>query len=235
MTDSSGPREVLVCQGTGCASSRSPAVQAALEEEVDRLGAQGARVKLTGCHGFCQQGPIVVVEPDGVFYQRVEPDDATDIVERHLCDDEPVDRLFYRDPTTAEPIPHYRDIPFYKGQQRVILRNCGRINPEEIGDYVAAGGYRTLAATLADRTPDDVVREITASGLRGRGGAGFPTGVKWGFCRAEDSDTKYVVCNADEGDPGAFMDRSLLEADPHAVIEGMAAKKEKHITQKNRT
>jgi NADH:ubiquinone oxidoreductase subunit F (NADH-binding)/(2Fe-2S) ferredoxin/NAD-dependent dihydropyrimidine dehydrogenase PreA subunit len=222
MTDSSGPREVLVCQGTGCASSRSPAVQAALEEEVDRLGAQGARVKLTGCHGFCQQGPIVVVEPDGVFYQRVEPDDATDIVERHLCDDEPVDRLFYRDPTTAEPIPHYRDIPFYKGQQRVILRNCGRINPEEIGDYVAAGGYRTLAATLADRTPDDVVREITASGLRGRGGAGFPTGVKWGFCRAEDSDTKYVVCNADEGDPGAFMDRSLLEADPHAVIEGMA-------------
>lgn len=217
-----GKREVLVCQGTGCASSRSPAVHAALEAEMERLGVHDARVKLTGCHGFCQQGPIVVVEPEGVFYSQVAPDDAADIAESHLQDGDPVERLFYRDPTTHEPIPTYHDIPFYKGQQRVILRNCGRIDPEAIDEYIAVGGYETLATTLQDRTPDDVIAEITASGLRGRGGAGFPTGVKWGFCRDEEAETKYVVCNADEGDPGAFMDRSILEADPHAVVEGMA-------------
>ncbi len=221
MGDDGGAREVLVCQGTGCASQRSPAVQAALEAEVERLGVDGARIKLTGCHGFCQQGPIVVVEPDGIFYARVEPDDAPDIAEGHLKDGEPVERLFYRDPTTQEPIPTYHDIPFYKGQQRVILRNCGRIDPEQIDEYIAEGGYEPLAATLRDMTPVEVVEEITASGLRGRGGAGFPSGVKWEFCRKEQSETKYVVCNADEGDPGAFMDRSILEADPHAVIEGM--------------
>lgn len=217
-----GTREVRVCQGTGCASQRSPAVQAALEAEIERLGVDGARVKFTGCHGFCQEGPIVVVEPDGILYAHVEPDDAPDIAEGHLQDGEPVERLFYHNPTTHEPIPTYHEIPFYKGQQRVVLRNCGRINPEEIDEYIDEGGYSALAAALRDRTSEEVVAEVTASGLRGRGGAGFPSGVKWEVCRKELSETKYVVCNANESDPGAFVDRSILEADPHAVVEGMA-------------
>ena len=223
MTSQNGRgRTLLICQGTGCVSSRSPDIQAALEEEVRQLGITGVYVKLTGCHGFCQQGPIVIVEPDGIFYSGVQVKDARDIVHSHLQNNEPVKRLFYRDPNTGEAIPKYQDIPFYKGQQRIILRNCGRIDPEKIEDYTDAGGYRALEKVLSEMSPEGIVDTLKRSGLRGRGGAGFPTGMKWEFCLTAPGNEKFVVCNADEGDPGAFMDRSILEANPHAIIEGMA-------------
>jgi len=163
----------------------------------------------------------VVIEPDGIFYTHVEEEDAAEVVTSHLRDGKPVERLFYRDPVTGQAIPCYSDIKFYQKQQRVILRNCGHINPEKIDDYITSGGYRALRKALLDMTPEDVIEEVTKSGLRGRGGAGFPTGRKWQFCRNAPGSEKYVICNADEGDPGAFMDRSILEADPHAVIEGL--------------
>jgi len=178
-------------------------------------------VDFTGCHGFCQQGPNVVVEPEGIFYTHVEPEDSADIVTLHLQNGKPVERLFYRDPVTGQAIPHYSDISFYNKQERVILRNCGHINPERINDYIGRGGYQALRKVLFSMTPEQVIEEIRKSGLRGRGGAGFPTGTKWEFCRSAPGSLKYVICNADEGDPGAFMDRSILEADPHAVIEGL--------------
>lgn len=212
----------LVCQGTGCVSGNSEEIRRSLEEEVERLGIQErVKVKLTGCHGFCQRGPIVVVEPEGVFYSQVEVEDTAEIAQSHLRDGKAVERLFYRDPLSGEPIPLYRDITFYRKQQRIVLRNCGHINPEEIEEYLAAGGYEGLKRALFELTPEQVIEEVTRSGLRGRGGAGFPTGRKWGFCQSSPGTDKYIICNADEGDPGAFMDRSVLEADPHAVIEGM--------------
>ena len=216
-------RTVLVCQETPCLSMGSEAVYEALKAEVARQGLGGAEVDFTGCHGhgLCGQGPSVVVEPDGVFYTRVEVEDAPEIVSSHLRHGKPVERLFYRDPVTGRAIPLYSDISFYQKQQRVILRNCGHINPEKIDDYIASGGYQALSKALGEMTPHGVIEEITKSGLRGRGGAGFPTGRKWGFCRNAPGEEKYVICNADEGDPGAFMDRSILEADPHCVIEGM--------------
>ena len=214
-------RRVLICQGTGCVSTKSPDIQAALEQEVEKLGLTNVQVELTGCHGFCQQGPIAVIEPDGIFYAGVQVKDAADIASSHLRDDVPVERLFYKDPNTRQVIPRYADIPFYKGQQRVLLRHCGTINPEKIDQYLAADGYEAQKKALHEMAPSHVVDEIKASGLRGRGGAGFPTGTKWEFCAREESDEKFVVCNADEGDPGAFMDRSILEASPHSVIEGM--------------
>jgi NADH-quinone oxidoreductase subunit F len=214
-------RTVFVCQGTGCVSARSDAVYEALKAEVEQQGVGGAKVDFTGCHGFCEQGPNVVIEPDGVFYTRVEVEDAPQIVSSHLRHGKPVERLFYRDPVTCQAIPLYSDISFYEKQQRVVLRNCGRINPENIDDYIASGGYQALKKALREMTPQGVIEEITKSGLRGRGGAGFPTGRKWEFCRNAPGEGKYVICNADEGDPGAFMDRSILEADPHCVIEGM--------------
>ena len=213
---------VLVCEGTGCVSSKSPEIRMALERTVQELGlGEKIEVGFTGCHGFCQQGPIVVVEPEGIFYCRVSPKDAKDIAESHLAGGEPVKRLFYRHPVTKEVVPHYRDIMFYKKQQRVILRNCGKINPEKISDYEAQGGYQALKKVMSAMPPEHVVEEIRRSGLRGRGGAGFLTGAKWDICRKQPGDIKYVICNADEGDPGAFMDRSILEADPHTVIEGL--------------
>ncbi|MDY6916843.1 MAG: NADH-quinone oxidoreductase subunit NuoF, partial [Chloroflexota bacterium] len=175
----------------------------------------------TGCNGFCEQGPNVVIEPEGVFYTHVQPEDAREIVESHLRDGRPVERLFYRDPVSDEAIALYADINFYKKQQRVILRNCGHINPEKIEHYIASGGYRALRKALSVMTPEQVIEEVKNAGLRGRGGAGFPTHRKWEMCRSAPGDQKYVICNADEGDPGAFMDRSILEADPHAVIEGL--------------
>ena len=217
-----GALTLHVCQGTGCVSSRSAEIQSALDEEILRHGiSQRASVKLTGCHGFCQRGPIVTVEPEGIFYTEVKPEDAAEIVQSHLVDGQPVARLFYTDPTTGEAIPHYRDITFYKEQQRVVLRNCGHIDPEKIEDYIESGGYRALRKALLEMTPDEVIADVRRSGLRGRGGAGFSTGQKWEFCRQAPGDKKYLICNADEGDPGAFMDRSLLEADPHAILEGM--------------
>ena len=213
---------ILVCEGTGCVSSKSPEIRMELEKTIDELGlGDKVEVGFTGCHGFCQKGPIVVVEPEGIFYCRVKPRDAKEIAQAHLASGKPVKRLFYRHPVTKEVVPYYRDIMFYKKQQRVILRNCGKINPEKIWDYEAHGGYQALRKVVETMTPGQVVEEVRRSGLRGRGGAGFSTGVKWDICRKQPGDTKYVICNADEGDPGAFMDRSILEADPHTVIEGL--------------
>ncbi|MBI2858224.1 MAG: NADH-quinone oxidoreductase subunit NuoF [Chloroflexi bacterium] len=213
-------RTILVCQGTGCVSSRSDAIYESLKSQVARLGLTDVTVDFTGCHGFCEQGPNVVVEPEGIFYTHVQDEDTPEIVSGHLRDGKPVARLFYHEPVTGQAVPHYAEIAFYKKQQRVILRNCGHINPEKIEHYIAAGGYRALRKALL-MTPQQVIDEVKKSGLRGRGGAGFPTGQKWQFCRDAHGDRKYVICNADEGDPGAFMDRSILEADPHAVIEGL--------------
>ncbi len=213
-------KTVFVCQGTGCVSGGSDAVYEALKKEVARQELTDVEVDFTGCHGFCEQGPNVVIEPEGVFYTHVEPGDVPEIVTSHLENGKPVERLFYRDPVTGQSIPYYSEINFYKKQQRVILRNCGHINPEKIDHYIARGGYRALRKVILIM-PDEVIEEIKKSGLRGRGGAGFPTGRKWEFCRNSPGDTKYVICNADEGDPGAFMDRSILEADPHSVIEGL--------------
>ena len=217
-----GDRRVLfVCQGTGCVSSKSPEIQAVLEKEIKESGLEDVHVKLTGCHGFCQQGPIIIVEPDGIFYGLVGLDDIPEIVESHLVNDKQVERLFYKEPATGTPIPRYDDIPFYSKQTRIVLKDCGKINSEEIDDYIEVDGYKALTKALTEMRPDDVIEEVKRSGLRGRGGAGFPTGLKWQFCRDAEGDQKYLICNADEGDPGAFMDRSILEATPHSVIEGM--------------
>jgi len=214
-------RTVFVCQGTGCISSGSEAVYQAFKDEIGREGMNDVEVDFTGCHGFCEQGPNVVIEPEGIFYTHVQAEDAPEVVTSHLRDGKPVKRLFYHDPMTGEAIPHYSEINFYKKQQRVILRNCGQINPEKIDHYIARGGYRALRKAFLEMTPEQLISEVTNSGLRGRGGAGFPTGRKWEFCRNSPGQKKYVICNADEGDPGAFMDRSILEADPHAVVEGL--------------
>jgi NADH-quinone oxidoreductase subunit F len=214
-------RTVFVCQGTGCASAGSQAIYEGLKADVERLGLKNVKVDFTGCHGFCEQGPNVVIEPDGIFYTHVDIEDAPEIVRSHLRDNKPVERLFYRDPATGQSIPLYSEISFYSKQQRIVLRNCGHINPEKIDDYIARDGYKGLEKALLEMTPDAVLEEIKQSGLRGRGGAGFPTWRKWEFCRNAIGSQKYMICNADEGDPGAFMDRSILEADPHAVIEGL--------------
>ena len=218
---SNSERTVFICHGTGCVSMKSPDIKSVIDEEIEKLELDGVEVKLTGCHGFCQRGPIVVVEPEGIFYSEVKTEDAAEIVHSHLQNGEPVERLFYKDPITDEPIPCYRDIAFYKGQQRIILRNCGHINPEVIEDYLAVGGYEALKKVLSEMTSEQVIEVVSNSGLRGRGGAGFPTGRKWGFCYNAPGHKKYMICNADEGDPGAFMDRSILEADPHGLIEGL--------------
>jgi len=214
-------RTIFVCFGTGCLSAGSDTVYEALKAEVALQGIKDAEVDFTGCHGFCEQGPNVVIEPDGIFYTHVQAEDASEIVSSHLKDGKPVERLFYHDPVTNKAIPRYSDMNFYSKQQRVILRNCGHINPENIDHYIAQGGYHALKKALLEMTPEQVIEEIKESGLRGRGGAGFPTWRKWEFCRNAQGDSKYVICNADEGDPGAFMDRSILEADPYAVIEGL--------------
>ena len=210
-------RTILICRGTGCESSKSAEIQEVLTEE---LKGTDVEVKFTGCHGMCQQGPIVIVEPEDIFYAQVKVKDVPKIVETHIIKGETVKSLVYKDPTTKERIPTYHDIPFYKRQKRLVLRNCGQINPEDIKDSLAAGTYQGLEKALK-MTPPEIVTEVKESGLRGRGGGGFSTGMKWQFCQAADGDIKYVLCNADEGDPGAFMDRSVLEGDPHSVLEGM--------------
>jgi NADH-quinone oxidoreductase subunit F len=214
-------RTILVCHGTGCVSGKAFEIREALEKAVAKLRLDRVGVDFTGCHGFCQQGPIAVVEPEGIFYTHVSVDDVPEIVTSHLRDGKPVERLFYKEPVSGQAIPYYKDIPFYNKQQRIILRNCGHINPERIGDYIAVGGYQSLRKVLLEMTPEQVIDEVKRSGLRGRGGAGFSTGQKWEFCRNARGDQKYMICNADEGDPGAFMDRSTMEGDPHTVIEGM--------------
>ncbi|MCL0088669.1 FAD-dependent oxidoreductase [Dehalococcoidia bacterium] len=213
--------KVLVCRGTGCVSGGGDGVYEALRAEVEQQGLHNAGIDFVGCHGFCQQGPNVVIEPDGIFYTQVQVEDVAEIVAAHLRDGKPVERLFYRDPLTAKPVPHYSDINFYIKQRRVILRNCGHINPEKIEDYIERDGYRALRKVLGIMTPEQVIEEIRRSGLRGRGGAGASTAMKWQFCHDAPGPIKYAICNADEGDPGAFMDRSILEADPHAMLEGL--------------
>ena len=214
---------VSVCRGTGCQSSKSYQIQAALEQGVAEYGlSEKIKIKPTGCHGFCQRGPIVVVEPGGIFYTQVNVEDVSQIVHLHLCNGQIIDKLLYRDPVSLKTERYYQEIPFYKKQRRLILRNCGRINPEDIQDYLDTGGYQALKKVILEMTPDQVIAEVKWSGLRGRGGAGFPTGRKWQFCRDASNSQKYIICNADEGDPGAFMDRSIMEGDPHTVIEGMA-------------
>jgi len=210
----------LVCRGTGCVAG-GDTVYEALRQEAERQRLTDVLIDFTGCHGYCQEGPIVAIEPDGILYTRVEPKHATEIVSSLMSDGKPVEHLLYHDPATSQAIPRYSDINFYKKQDRVILHNCGHINPERIDDYLASGGYQSARKALFQMRPEQVIEEIRRSGLRGRGGAGFPTAIKWDLCRKATGSPKYVICNADEGDPGAFMDGSILEADPHAVLEGL--------------
>ena len=213
---------VLVCTGTGCASSGGKEVLAKFEEEIKKQGLdKEVKAVSTGCHGMCEMGPIVTIYPEGTFYVRVKPEDVPVIVEEHLLKGRIVSRLLYTEPKTAAEVPDYKDIPFYKKQRRIVLENCGDINPDSLEEYIGKDGYQGLAHVLLELTPEQVVDEMKKSGLRGRGGGGFPTGMKWGFCQKSPGPKKYIICNADEGDPGAFMDRSLLEGDPHAVLEGM--------------
>ena len=217
----------LICGGTGCTSSGSAEIQEALHREIAAQGLEDEiKVVQTGCFGLCALGPIMIVYPEGVFYSKVTADDVPEIVEEHFLKGRPVERLIYKEEEneTEEQILNssLSNTQFYKKQLRVALRNCGVINPENIDEYIAMDGYFALAKVLKEMTPEDVIKTILDSGLRGRGGGGFPTGRKWQFARNSVSDKKYVVCNADEGDPGAFMDRSVLEGDPHAVLEAMA-------------
>ncbi|GAB1405095.1 MAG: NADH-quinone oxidoreductase subunit NuoF [Lentimicrobiaceae bacterium] len=214
---------VLVCGGTGCHASESETLLQDLKTEVVEHGLENqVQVIVTGCFGFCEKGPIVKIMPDNTFYTQVTPKDAKEIVEEHLIKGRKVNRLLYTHPETKEPVADSKHMEFYKKQLRIALRNCGFIDPENIEEYIARDGYEALARSLNEYTPEQVIDIMKKSGLRGRGGGGFPTGLKWEITRKSESDIKYVVCNADEGDPGAFMDRSILEGDPHSVIEAMA-------------
>ncbi len=214
---------ILVCGGTGCTSSGSLSVIAELEKELAANGLQDEiKVIQTGCFGLCALGPIMIVYPEGSFYSRVTPEDMKEIVSEHLLKGRIVTRLLYQETVAEDTIKSLNETGFYKKQKRIALRNCGVIDPENINEYIAYDGYQALGKVLTEMTPDDVINIMKDSGLRGRGGGGFPTGLKWSFAKASVSDKKYVCCNADEGDPGAFMDRSVLEGDPHALIEAMA-------------
>jgi len=214
---------ILVCHGTGCTSSNSPAILDEFEAQLEKNGLAGeAKVVKTGCFGLCALGPIVVVYPEGAFYSSVKVEDVKEIVEEHILKGRIVQRLLYHETKTGDnTVSSLNDTSFYKKQKRIALRNCGVINPENIDEYIAYNGYQALAMVLKEKTPQQVIEMVSASGLRGRGGAGFPTGTKWKFAAASQNEVKYVCCNADEGDPGAFMDRSVLEGDPHSVIEAM--------------
>ena len=215
-------KKLLICGGTGCHATGSVALKETLENELDAKGLKDkVRVVETGCNGFCAMGPLTVVQPDGVFYQKIKADDVPELVQEHLINNKQLERLLYKNPVTKKRIPKQDDIPFFAYQMPRALRNKGVIDPESIDDYIGRDGYRGCAKALLDMSPDDIVEQVKISGMRGRGGAGFPTGMKWAFAKESPGDVKYVLCNADEGDPGAFMDRSILEADPHAVIEGM--------------
>lgn len=215
--------DVLVCSGAACVSSHSAKVREALSREIEAHDLkEEVRIVETGCMGPCELGPVLLVYPDGAFYIHVKPEDAPEIVEEHFLKGRPVKRLLWETPDARRIIEKKKQVPFFASQKKVVLKNCGRIDPENIEEYIAADGYEALGRALTEMTPEDVIKVITDSGLRGRGGAGFPTGKKWQFVANAPGEMKYVVCNGDEGDPGAFMDRSLLEGDPHTVIEGMA-------------
>jgi NADH-quinone oxidoreductase subunit F len=217
------PYQILICMGGGCIASGSPRIKEALETELKAQHADKlALVRSTGCLGPCVKGPVVVIEPDHTFYQNVAPTDAAEIVSSHILGKKPVSRLLVKSTLTGEPIEKIQDVEFFKRQTKIVLSNCGTIDPLSMSEYIGRNGYAALAKVLTSMKPDEVIEEMKKSGLRGRGGAGFPTGLKWSFARKSSGDVKYVLCNADEGDPGAFMDRSVLEGDPHAIIEGMA-------------
>jgi NADH:ubiquinone oxidoreductase subunit F (NADH-binding)/(2Fe-2S) ferredoxin len=214
---------LMLCAGTGCVSSGSYKIKEALEQELEKRGlSHEVAVVMTGCNGFCAQGPVMVVQPDEIFYQRLSVKDVPHLVEEHMLKGRPVERLMYTPPAEKTAIPKMSEIGFFGKQRLLALRNRGLIDPEVIDEYIARDGYQALAKCLTQMKPDEVVKEMIASGLRGRGGGGFPTGVKWKTCREAPGNPKYVVCNADEGDPGAYMDRSIIEGDPHSVLEGMA-------------
>ena len=214
---------VLVCGGTGCTSSHSAEIIAEFEKEIAEKGlADEIKVIRTGCFGLCALGPIVVVYPEGAFYSQIKVEDVSEIVDEHLIKGRIVKHLLYDDTVAGDTVKSLNETQFYKKQKRVALRNCGVIDPENINEYIAMDGYQALAKCLTEYTPDEVIQIVKDSGLRGRGGGGFPTGLKWSFTRKNQADQKYVVCNADEGDPGAFMDRSVLEGDPHCIVEAMA-------------
>jgi len=214
--------KILICQGTGCVSNGSEQLYELLKINIEeKYHDKNIQLKRTGCHGFCQQGPLIVIEPEGIFYTKVKQEDVEDILKSTMGVIKPVERLLYVDPTTNKPVIHYKDISFYRKQQRSILHYCGVIDPKDITDYVGIGGYSALQKALSKMNPDEIISEIKKSGLRGLGGAGFLTGRKWESCKNALSDIKYVICNADEGDPGAFQDRSVMEGNPHSIIEGM--------------
>ena len=214
---------VLCCGGTGCKASASDEIISTFEKLLKEKGLQDeVQVIRTGCFGFCEKGPIVKMLPDNTFYTQVKPEDVEKIINEHIIKGRKVTDLLYLDPENKQHVADSKHMGFYKKQLRIALRNCGFINPEDIDEYISRGGYEAIAKVLGEMTPQQVIDEITKSGLRGRGGAGFPTGVKWGLCAKNQADQKYVICNADEGDPGAFMDRSIMEGDPNSIIEAMA-------------
>lgn len=213
-------KHILVCRGTGCTSSKSPKIIENFRKIINEKGIQNVRVIQTGCFGLCAKGPIVIIRPEDTFYAMVTPEDCREIIEKHIEKGEIVERLLCKDVDNTM-VNRLDELNFYKKQKRIALKNCGIIDPEQIDEYIAFDGYKALEQVLTSMSPEEVINEVTESGLRGRGGAGFPTGKKWLFTKKAEGDQKYVVCNADEGDPGAFMDRSILEGDPHSVLEAM--------------
>ena len=213
---------VSLCAGSGCGAYGTEEVRETLEREISQNGLRKkVEIKVTGCHGFCEQGPLMVIHPEGIFYPKVKTDDVPEIVAETLINNRIVDKLLYKDPVSKKKISKEEDIPFYKHQERLVFGNNGQIDPTNIDDYIGMDGYSALVKVLFSMSPEEVITTVKESGLRGRGGGGFPTGVKWESCRKAEGDPKYVICNADEGDPGAYMDRSLLEGNPHSVLEGM--------------
>lgn len=214
---------LMACGGTGCRASQGAELVDRLNETIREKGLESeVKVVTTGCFGFCEQGPIVKVLPDNTFYTQVKPEDSNELINEHIIKGRKVERLLYKNPETKEHVSDSKHMGFYKKQIRIALRNCGFIDPENVNEYIARDGYAALAKVLTEMTPEEAINVVKASGLRGRGGGGFPTGLKWELTRKVAGDIKYVVCNADEGDPGAFMDRSILEGDPHSIIEAMA-------------
>ena len=214
-------KHILVCHGTGCTSSKSPQIIDNFRKILEENNITNVRVIQTGCFGLCAKGPIVIIRPEDTFYAHVKPEDCEEIIKTHIIEGNTVDRLLCKD-IDGTIVKRLDELNFYKKQKRIALKNCGVIDPENIDEYIAFDGYKSIYKVLTEMTPDQVIEEISKSGLRGRGGAGFPTGKKWSFAQKEQADQKYIICNADEGDPGAFMDRSILEGDPHSVIEAMA-------------
>ncbi len=213
-------KHILVCHGTGCTSSKSPEILENFRRILKEKNIENVRVIKTGCFGLCAKGPIVIIRPEDTFYAMVTPEDCEEIIDTHIVKGERVERLLCKD-IDGKKVQALDELNFYKKQKRIALKNCGVINPEDIDEYIAFDGYKALERVLDVMSPEEVIEVIKKSGLRGRGGAGFPTGKKWELTRANKGEQKYVVCNADEGDPGAFMDRSILEGDPHSVLEAM--------------